>query len=155
MARNFFWSRRKLEIFVFFESSYRYGAAARSALRRPCGSHFAKSRVVYPSGLAQIVSHTRGNPSHHRASARIRVSFFRKIVFSCVFDPPIGTAPRLSFFMEARAALISQNAAMWYHGDSHKWRVIREGIRRTTVPRLGCALRFSEKTGFDAFSFLL
>ena len=87
--------------------------------------------------------------------ARIITPLFRKVGFSCFFDPPLGTAPRLSFFLEARAALISQNGAMWYHGDSHKWRVIREGIRRTTVPRLGCALRFSEKTGFDAFSFLL
>ena len=139
---------RKLEIFVFFESSYRYGAAARSALRRPCGSHFAKSRIVVLWGLTQIASHSRGNPSHHRASARTRVSLFRKIVFSCFFDPPIAPAPRLSFFMEARAALISQNAAMWYHRDSHKLRVIREGIPLTTVPRLGCAPCFLSKKNF-------
>ena len=38
---------------------------------------------------------------------------------------------------EVLAAPISQKAALWYYEDSHKLRPIRDGIRRTTVPRLG------------------
>ena len=155
MARIFFLRRSKLEIFVFLQSSFRYGAAARTALWRPCGSHFTKSRVVVVWGLTQIACHSRWNPSHHRAMARMISPFFQKIVFSFFLHPPIGTAPRPEQLYEGLAAPISQKAALWYYGDSHKLRLIREGIRRTTVPRLGWALRFFGKSFFLAVSFLL
>ena len=56
---------------------------------------------------------------------------------SSFLNPPIGTAPRPELLYEGLAAPILQKAALWYYGDSHKLRLIREGIRRTTVPRLG------------------
>ena len=87
--------------------------------------------------------------------ARFISSFSRKIVFSFFLHPPIGTAPRPEQLYEGLAAPISQKAALWYYEESHKLRLIRDGIRRTAVPRLGIASRFSEKSFFHAFSFLL
>ena len=69
--------------------------------------------------------------------ARMNSPFFRKFVFSFFLHPPIGTAPRPEQLYEGLAAPISQKAALWCYGELHKLRLIREGIRRTTVPRLG------------------
>ena len=69
--------------------------------------------------------------------ARMNSPFYPKIRFAFFLHPPIGTAPRPEQLYEVLAAPISQKAALWYDGDSHKLRLIRDGIRRTTVPRLG------------------
>ena len=87
--------------------------------------------------------------------ARMNSPFFQKFVFSFFLHPPIGTAPRPEQLYEVLAAPISQKAALWYYEESHKLRLIRDGIRRTAVPRLGIASRFSEKSFFHAFSILL
>ena len=87
--------------------------------------------------------------------ARMNSPFFQKFVFSFFLHPPIGTAPRPEQLYEVLAAPISQKAALCIHRDWLKSCLIREGIRRTTVPRLGFACRFSEKSFFHAFSILL
>ena len=69
--------------------------------------------------------------------ARMNSLLLQKLVFSCFLHPPIGTALRPEQLYEGLAAPISQKAALWYYGDSHKLRLIREGIRCTTVTRLG------------------
>ena len=87
--------------------------------------------------------------------ARMNSPFFQKFVVSFFLHPPIGTAPRPEQLCEFLAAPISQKAALWYYEESHKLRLIRDGIRRTAVPRLGIASRLSEKSFFLAFSILL
>ena len=95
MRATFF---RKKRVLMLFRSSFRYGAAAFFFYGSPSGSHFAKRCDVVPWGFIQMAGHSRGNPSHHRASARMSAPLFRKIVFSCVVVPPVGTAPRHALF---------------------------------------------------------
>ena len=87
--------------------------------------------------------------------ARINSPFSQKFVFPFFLHPPIGMAPRPEQLYELLAVPISQKAALWYYEDPHKLRLIRDGIRRTAVPRLGIASRFSVKSFFLAFSILL
>ena len=98
------------------------------------------------SGFTQIASHSRGNPSHHRASARMPSPFFRKIILPCLFVSPLGTAPRPLFFLERAPSPHPKNMALRCHEESQKKRVICDAIRRSSVLWLGCLCVFLNHT---------
>ena len=133
---------------MLFRSSYRYGAAAFLFYGSPRGSHFAKRCDVVPWGFTQIACHSRGNPSHHRASARMPSPFFPKIIVPCFFVPPVGTAPRPLFFLARAPSPLSKNIALRCHEESQKKRVICDGIRRSSVLWLGCLCVYLNKKKF-------